>query len=364
MRRPAAGYVKAGAFLDIVRDRLPKDMPGPEGARQDVLTSLDPILQNDSDLVLKGFGDSGALAHLIAANPETGELKAFIAPGPQKWAGSSSTAGDFLPLVMIPALIPERVDQAKYTLTSQIFVSPQSGPLTFREAYRKERQVLFQKLWQTLGNEKIVPVLREFGVPTRLKGEKISLEAMTPLDVAQVYSLMGTLGSAAVLGPGIRIVGDPASSKEELRIRIPTNPAVVFLVNHVMKGVDLAEPKNTDLEKARAKPSRYRSRDTKGILEVAYNSNSLILLRMPTNQLSETKIEKAVDKLIEESFRGEDQTPTPDGIVFRNICVDSGMRATSICPKVIREPFLKGTQPGEWCTRRHESGPLKSAVHQ
>ncbi|MBI5249133.1 MAG: transglycosylase domain-containing protein [Desulfomonile tiedjei] len=363
-RRPNASYVKAPAFVDLVKEYLPKDLPDAGGARQDVLTSLDPVLQNESDHVLKGFGDAGSVAHLLIANPETGNLKAFIAASTQKWAGNSSTADTFLPLIMIPALIPEKVDQAKYTLTSQVFVSPQSGPLTFREAYRKERQALFQKLSETLGNEKIVPVLKEFGIQTRIEGDKLALESMSPTEVAQVYSLMATLGSAGVIGPGIKIVGDATSEKEELRIRIPTNPAVVFLVNHAMKGIEIAEFKGGDREKSRAKPSRFRSRDNEGVWEVAYNSNSLILLRMPGGQASENKIKKAIDKLLEESLTEEGQTQPPDGIVFRNICVESGLRATSICPKVIREPFLKGTQPSEWCPHRHESGSLKSAVRQ
>lgn len=362
MRRPGAGHVKAAAFLDLVKERLPKDLMSQEGSCQDVLTSLDPILQNDSEQILKGFGDAGALAHVLIANPETGEIKAFISPGPQKWTGNSTNADALMPLTMIPALIPDRVDQAKYTLTSQIFVSPSSGPLTFREAYRKEREALSNKLWETLGNEKISSLLGEFAVPTRLKGDKLALESMTPLEIAQVYSLMATLGNAAVLGPGIKILGDSASEKGELRIRIPTNPAVIFLVNHVMKGIEVADMKGGDPDTARARPSRFRSWNGRGGWEVAYDSNSLLLLRMPGTQVSDTKIKKAVEKLFDESLSDGVQAQPPDGIVFRSICVDSGLRATSICPKVIREPFLKGTQPSEWCPHRHESGSAKSAV--
>lgn len=364
-RRPTAAPVKAAAFLDLVKDRLPRDLPGPDGARQDALTSLDPVPQNDADQKLKGLGEAGSLAHLIIANPESGELKAFIAPGPQKWAGSTKNPDIFLPLVMIPALIPERIDQAKYTLTSQIYVSPQSGPLTFREAFRKERQALFQNLWGSLGNDKIMAVLTEFGVPTRVKADTLAVDSMTPLEVAQVYSVMATLGGAAVLGPGIKIVGDSASEKkQELRIRIPTNPAVVFIVNHVMKGIELADGKEGAPERNSGRPSRFRSRDDEGIWDVSYNSNSLVLLRLPGSHQSESKIKKATDKLLEDAFVDEVQAPPPDGIVFRKICIESGLRATSICPKVIREPFLKGTQPGEWCPHRHESGSVKSAVRQ
>jgi hypothetical protein len=45
----------------------------------------------------------------------------------------------------------------------------------------------------------------------------------------------------------------------------------------------------------------------------------------------------------------------PEGLVFRNICVDSGLLATSICPGVVKDPFFKGTQPVEWCPYRHDT---------
>ena len=45
----------------------------------------------------------------------------------------------------------------------------------------------------------------------------------------------------------------------------------------------------------------------------------------------------------------------PEGLVFRNICVDSGLLATSICPRVVKDPFFKGTQPVEWCPYRHDT---------
>ena len=40
-------------------------------------------------------------------------------------------------------------------------------------------------------------------------------------------------------------------------------------------------------------------------------------------------------------------------IVIKRVCATSGLRATSLCPEVIKEAFLKGTEPVEWCPLRH-----------
>jgi membrane carboxypeptidase/penicillin-binding protein len=39
----------------------------------------------------------------------------------------------------------------------------------------------------------------------------------------------------------------------------------------------------------------------------------------------------------------------PDGIAFAEIDAETGKLATSLCPKVIRESFIAGTEPHEVC---------------
>lgn len=363
MRKSSMPVLKAPAFVELAKELLPPDLPGPDGARQDVLTSLDPILQQEAENLLKGFGDSGLSAHVVVTNPESGALKAYISPGRQKWAGTSTSLDNLLPLVLIPALLPERLDQVKYTLTSQVFVSQESGgPLTFREAFRKERQALFQKVWTGIGPEKITPVLKEFGVQVQTTGDKAMTNPLSPVEMAQIYSLMATLGNSAVLGPGIKVVGDSSSEKQELRIRVPSNPGVIFMVNHMMKGLETVEIKERGQDKSEKYPSLFYSRDDQGVWSVAYSGQAAVVVRIPGTH-SEKKMRKMAEKLLADASSGNVPQAIPEGIIFRNICVESGLRATSICSKVVREPFLKGTQPGEWCPLRHES-KIKSSVRK
>ena len=167
MKKSGAPPVKATSFLDLVRDGLPKPLSAPAGTRQDVITSLDPLMQAQAELTLKRIGEAGTQTHLILANPVTGDLRAFIAPGPGRWSGKGGNPESFLPLLIIPALIPDKQDRARYTLTSQVFAPTQTGgALTFRAAFHNERTLLTQRLIAA-ERDKVVSVLKEFGISAR-----------------------------------------------------------------------------------------------------------------------------------------------------------------------------------------------------
>jgi hypothetical protein len=68
--------------------------------------------------------------------------------------------------------------------------------------------------------------------------------------------------------------------------------------------------------------------------------------------------------LYAEDAAGASPPPVPEGVIFQKICVQSGLRATSVCPNIIREPFLRGTQPAEWCPLRHDSGSVRSELQK
>jgi len=364
MRKAGPPAVKAAAFLDMVREHLPRDLPGTDlGAiRQDVLTSLDPLLQARAESNLKLFGDAGAQAHVILVNPETGELKAFIAPGPGRWSGAGYKLDALLPVIVIPALIPTKQDEPRFTLTSQVFLpNREGGAMTFRQAFNTERTFLQQRLVAALPAEAILSVLKQFGIGARSSSDHgISVEAFTPMELAQLYSLMAQLGSAPPLGPGISVVGGAALSAP-LSKRVSVNPAVIFLVNHLMKGVDTVTVKDRGQDKSGAYPSQLSARDEAGVWSVAYRADVLLLIRVPGKSFKTAAIRKMNSSLMPEPETAPEVSPeAPEGVVFRKICVQSGLRSTSVCPKVIREPFLKGSQPIEWCPYRHDSGAIPS----
>ena len=205
-------------------------------------------------------------------------------------------------------------------------------------------------------NSSILTVLKEFGIGASATSDHgISAEPFTPMELAQCYTLMARLGNAPLLSPGIRVAGGPGKGDARSR-RVSVSPAVIFLVNHLMKQVDSVTVNGLGQDRSAAYYSILSVRDKAGLWSIVYRADALLLIRTAGHGAMETAIRKMTASLMP----GPEMTPglrakAPDGIVFRKICVESGLRSTSVCPKVIREPFLKGSQPVEWCPYRHDS---------
>lgn len=364
MLKPGASPVRGEAFLEMVKDGLRTDLNSAT-VQQDILTSLEPMLQAEADAQLRKLGDAGLQAHLLISRPDTGLIRAYLAPAGQKWSGSGGNLETLLPLAAIPALIPGKQDQMRFTLTSQILSADQAyDGATFRRAIEANRSLLVQRLIASVGAGAIVQTLREFGINAKADSDRIiDVKPLAPLEMARVYSLMATLGNAAALDPGISVPEAVNPEAKPQRSIVAVNPGAVFLVNHVLKGVIPAAGKDVSADKNWRFPSVFVSRDADGVWAVAYRPDALLLLRMPGPQADEKKIRRTITHLLPQSMPDNPGSgPVPEGIIFRKICVLSGLLATSTCLQVIREPFFKGTQPTEWCPHRHEVTPVRSEL--
>ncbi len=365
MAKTNPAQVRATAFVDLVRDYLPSDLPGSDlrTLRQDVITSLDPLLQNEADGALRRLVTAGLQPYLICAEPRSGDIKAFFTPpGSAPWSGKGGDANTLLPFIIIPALSPDKQTTAKHTLASHFMVAGQStGSLTLRRVFLEARPSLTAQMIGLAGPNRIVSVLKEFGINARpTAGQSITTDPITPMEMAQGFSTMATLGNVVPLQPGVRIVNASAPEQPPHAKRISVQPAVLYLVNHLMKGLAPASQKDAATDKDSA-PSLFTASDKAGIWSVAYNQDSLLLLRVSGSRGNEKRIESLAKRLLPEPAQVRDApAPVPDGIVFRNTCVESGLRATSLCPRVMKEPFLKGNQPTEWCPLRHDSESKQS----
>ena len=333
---------------------------------QDVITSLDALAQTDVDRSLRSLGDAGSQAHLILANPESGQIRAYVAPGSeQKWSGAGGSPEVALPFMAVPALIPEAREHARYTLASPFFVAARpGGPITFREAFQTEKPLLVQRLGASLGPDKVAQVLREFGITARPAGaDSLEVEPMKPVQWAQCYAQLATLGNAATLRPRVRVLSQQASETSESRQRLQIRPAAIYMVNHLMKGLDTASFREGTADRSVGKPSIFSARDNAGLWGVAYRTDALLLLRLPGQPLTDAQFRRLLARLLPAPAGGhEGHATVPEGVIFKNVCVESGLLSTSTCPRVIREPFFRGTQPSEWCPSRHEAGTVQSAV--
>lgn len=363
MRKPGAPVVKAPAFVDIVKETLYRDFPTAGNGRAAVVTSLDPLLQSEADSRLKEIGEASLQAYVTVVDPRTGLIKALIAPSPKKWDGTGNTQESLLPFMVIPSLVPEKQDHPKFTLTSQVFGDRLiGGSVTFREAFNKERPLLMEKLFEWIGPERILAQLKEFGITAKRRGDsEIDVESMTPMKMAQSYCMLANLGRKVSLGPGIK-TADASSPIEKAAVeRMRTKPAFLFMVNHLLKSLDGIPDREGIPDGVRLEPSIFVSRSKDGLWGVCYRDDALVLIRLPGDNFSLETVRKFMVEILPGPDPVSGNHPAiPDGVVLRKICVQSGLRATSICPQVILEPFIKGTQPTEWCPYRHESSPAIS----
>lgn len=364
MRRPGAPPVKAPAFVEMVKESLQTDFPGAGNGRTAVLTSLDPILQSEADSHVKQLGEPGLQGCLIIADPQTGLIKALTGPSPRKWSGGVVvTAESLLPFMVIPSLVPEKQEHPKFTLTAQVF-GPRlvGGSVTFREAFNKERPLLIEKLMGLIGPERIVSQLKEFGINAKRRGEyEIEVKPITPLRMARSYCILANLGHDVPLNPGVGVVEEFSRAEKPKMEHIPTKPAFLYMVNHLLKRLDASSSREGMPDRIRLEPSVFVSQSAEGLWGVCYRQDALVLLSLPGTHLNEERVRKLMIELLPPPGPGTaGSSEVPDGVVMRRICVMSGLRATSMCPHVIMEPFLKGTQPTEWCPIRHESSPVIS----
>lgn len=385
MNRPGAPPAKAPAYIELVQEKLARDFPalGNKAEHLDVLTSLDPVLQNSAVEVVNRFGKHGSC--LIAAD-QNGRITAYALGGPSTWDPNSIGPEVFAPLHLIPALSPEKNQPPRWTLTSAMFVPEGAqASVTFREAFRKHTSALIEKIDSALGPERLLSVLSEFDVRAgRAKNGKIEYETMRPLEVAQVYTYLASPGKRLRLGPDLTVsgmatgtAGSPASVEILPRNgtngspggtagspgigAVPVNPGVIFLVNHALMGYEAPSSLAVDGPgKEHDLPSLFTTRDAGGLWAIAYDRQGLVALRVGGDELKEAAGAKIVTQLLlasaawQSPAEGNSNQP-PSGVVFRRTCLESGMRATSLCPRVIRLPFLQGTQPTEWCQIRHQS---------
>jgi hypothetical protein len=207
-----------------------------------------------------------------------------------------------------------------------------------------------------------VAVLKEFGMHAKPGAQDgIWLEPVTPMKMAQSYSILATEGSAPEIGPGIKIPEGPSVVSSTRPKGVSIAPACLFLVNHLMRRLQPPEQRYLGPDKARCQPSIFIEKDKEGLWGIAYRADAFLLVRIRDTSLKEDQVLSMMLRVLPfPQSDSEPPPPTPDGLVFRRICIDSGLRATSTCPDVVYEPFFKGSEPSEWCPIRHELTPLRS----
>jgi hypothetical protein len=343
--------------MKLVRGALPPEYTTFDGRKLDVITSLDPLFQTDAEQVFKRLDDAGVPYHFIRLTPLTGEIISYIAPAAQKWPGTGGSLDLVAPIILLPALTPDKVDRVKFTLASQISDKrAPDGEATLRRVFRSDRKVVLEKIIDQVGPERIAAALKEFGFKSDRNDKTIKISQISPMEAAANFCSLANLGYRVSPHPGS--FSEPREPERQPPPRILIKSSVLFCLNYLLKNTESRIRQSPDT--GSLNPSIFSALDEQGLWFMAYRPDDFVLLRVKDGYPRELRLSKIVDKLFENRDPDETPYPIPEGVIFRKICVHSGMRATTVCPKTRLEPFVKGTQPSEWCAATHNSTAAQS----
>ena len=301
---------RAPAFVTMVKDEIPSDLPGSDirTLRQDVLTSLNPLLQNDADTAMKPLLAAGLQTYVISTDPRTGEIRALLTPsGRAPWSGEGGDATTLLPFLVIPVLSSDQQNMVKYTLTSQFAVAGSSAAsLTLRRAFLEAKKSLAVQLLALIGPNRMVAVLNECGFHARhTNAQDLLIDSVTPMHMAESLGILATLGRMAPLHPGLRITKTAVQDRQPQIKRVSIRPAVLFLVNHLLKGLGPVLRKDAATD-TRTVPSAFTASDKDGLWSTAYNDSALLLLRISGARWERRKIEALAKRLLPQPAQNEE----------------------------------------------------------
>lgn len=360
MQRPGAPPVKVPGLLDFISSSEAMLNASAGKRNRFVVTTIDPVLQMRLDTGIRKFVDTSLTAQVLIASPENGHIMVFYTPVNVQREQVLGTLDLFSPFVLVPAFTTEKKSAPRYSLTSHVFLKePESGSMTILDSFKSNRRALVAKLIQTLGADRIYGVLRDVGVNADLEtsGEIV----FRPVDfraLAEIYSVAANTGDHSSLS---FIYPAPYLEVRDLapRKKPAVNASAMYLVNHMLKSIPEIEESDQIASNLNKIPSKLISTDDKGLWGVIYNPSALMVVRLNGSIKDTSKIYTLMDYVMTPLLNMTSTSFVPPGIVFRRICSESGLRATSICQKISLEPFITGTQPHEWCPLRHEMDSKK-----
>ncbi len=360
MQRPGSVPVKVPNLVETLSSTEEMIVASNSQTNRFVVTTIDPLIQLRLDTALRKFTDPSMAPQVIVTSPETGNVIVFFAPADYKNERIEASLDLFSPFVLVPAFSPDRKSAPKYSLNSQFFTKDaEHGSATILDSFRIDRGSLTSRMIETLGPQTITDVFNETGIYSNLTGSgAIKLNDINIGKVAEIYSVAANLGDYTKLSfiyPPTGKLGPAATTARKVSL----NPAAIYLMNHMLKTVVKPEdPDSIGLNLNRT-PSKIISVDTNGVWGIIYNSEALMVIRLNGDIKDTGKLSSLMDYVMEPLLERTTTSNIPVGILFRRICSESGLRATSICAKVSFEPFLTGTLPHEWCPLRHEVDPKK-----
>ena len=393
---------EAPYFVDFVGQTLADDyasiMATPNQS-VDVYTTLDLHLQRlAQDAVRTGLAQVDDLlsrrkrrgkaeAALVAVDPRTGEVLAFV--GGRSYNQSQynraivarrQPGSVFKPFVYLTAFEQAakdgRIDISPATIvddspttwefddqvwTPENYEGTYDGLITFRHALAHSRNIAAIKVAEGAGYQNVANLWKELGVGTSPKpfpSIALGVFEATPYEIATAYTIFPNLGTTrplrhilAVMGGGRDVTVKPTTSP-----RVVARPETTFLVTNMMRGV-LNEGTAAGARSAGftldAAGKTGTTNDLRDAWFVGFTPELLtaVWVGFDDNQpvgLSGARAALPIwTDFMKRALAGHPSIPfdPPPGITFVDIDAETGKLAGPLCPKVIHEAFMSGTEP-------------------
>src|SRR3954464_11528932 len=396
---------EAPYFVDFVGQTLAEQYPGLTTTTTqavDVYTTIDLHLQRlAQDAVRGGLTQVDSLlskrkrgkaeAALIAVDPRTGEILAFV--GGRSYNQSQynravisrrQPGSVFKPFVFLAAferaMAEGRTDVTPASITNdeqetfefddqawtpENYEHEYDGPITFRRALAHSRNLGTIHVAQAAGYDRVAAFWKKLGVgaaPKPYPSIALGVFEATPYEIATAYTLFPNGGMLRSLQHITRIIsgGKDVTKRSTVVAREVAKPETTFLVTNMMRSV------LNEGTAARARSAGFtrdageKTGPTNDLRDAWFAGFTPELLTVvwvgfDDNQpvgLSGARAALPIwTQFMKSALAGRASVPfaVPDGIVFADIDAQTGKLATSLCPKVISESFIAGTEPTQVC---------------
>lgn len=397
---------EAPYFVDYVTQTLNEDYPGlttTDDKPVEVYTTLDLHLQrlaqdavrdgltNVDKLLARRKRKGRAEAALIALDPRTGEVLAMV--GGRSYNQSQynraivarrQPGSTFKPFVYLTAFeqaaLNGETDVSPATLvddspttwefdeqvwTPENYDDEYGGLVTYRDSLAHSRNVATIKAAERAGYGNVAELWGRLGVGSQPKpypSIALGVFEATPLEMATAYTIFPNMGLERTLRHIMRVT----SGENDVTKAAPGKPKVVarpdttYLVTDMMRAVVNegtgagARSMGFTLDAAGKTGTTNDTRDAwfigftpelLTVVWVGYDDNQIIGL---------TGAQAALpiwSQFMKTALAGRQSVPfeSPAGISWAEIDKETGQLAAPFCPKIIRSPFLAGTEPLDAC---------------
>ena len=374
-RTKATGPVDVYTTLDLHLQRIAQD------AVREGLVRVDGMLSKRRPRIPQ--------AALIAVDPRTGEILAMV--GGRSYNQSQynravtskrQPGSVFKPFVYLAAferaqedgrtdITPATIvvdEPTTFTFNNQEWTpgnydNEYDGPITLRRALAHSRNIATIKVAESTGFDNVAAVWRRFGIgaPKGYPSIALGVFEASPFEIATAYTVFPNLGTIRPLRGLARIV----SEGKDLPISQPAPKTVAakdttFLVTNMMRAV---------LNEGTAAGARGNgftldgagktgtTNDLRDAWFVGFTPELLtvVWVGLDDNQalgLSGSQAALPIwTQFMSRALAGHANQPfdVPPGIVFVDIDRNTGKLAGPLCPKIVPEAFLAGTEPTETC---------------